>query len=461
MPQPIAKPVSVSADDALRAYYRYPSEMIDVRVAGEVQKVGFFRFGSARCFGRSSLPNVVETICDADQVLPDATASCVLDSGVIRLPFDPDELAANLRLERYTQALTHERKKLLNSAVVRRGYYLARKLMPVYVRKHLQRVHLADWRRIPFPSWPVDCSVELIFEQVLRLALEARSGTPIPFVWFWPDGHTGCMIMTHDVEEADGRDYCPKLMDLDESVGLRSSFQIIPEERYHVAPSFLEEIRRRGHEVNVHDLNHDGHLYRERGEFLRRAARIGEYGRQYGAEGFRAGVLYRNLEWYEALEFAYDMTVPNAAHLDPQRGGCCTVTPYFIDRVLELPLTTTQDYSLFNILQDYSLSLWEKQIDLILEHHGLLTFNVHPDYLMEERAHTVYVSLLAKLASVRDKLNVWAALPREVNRWWRQRAQLELVRSGGSWKIVGEGSERASVAYASIDGGRLVYRQDS
>jgi hypothetical protein len=172
-------------------------------------------------------------------------------------------------------------------------------------------------------------------------------------------------------------------------------------------------------------------------------------------------VLYRNLEWYDELGFSYDMSVPNVAHLDPQRGGCCTVMPYFIGRVLELPLTTTQDYSLFHILRDYSLGLWEEQIDRILARHGLLSFNIHPDYIAEERALAVYVALLSRLRMIRDKHNLWAALPREVNSWWRQRSRMELVRDGGCWRIEGEGSEHARIAHAHLEGDRLVYRLDS
>jgi hypothetical protein len=448
-----------TACEELRRYYRYPSGMIDVYVPVTTGKTGFFRAGSARCFGSCSLPDPEERIGDLAQALPDAITSCVADSGAVRLSFNPDEVAANLRLERYTAALAQGRKKLLNASWVRQGYYLVRRLLPVHVRKHLQRRHLADWKRIPFPGWPVDTSVDQMFEQILRLALSARSGDPIPFVWFWPDGHAGCMIMTHDVEEARGRDLCSGLMDLDESAGLRSSFQVIPEVRYDVPARFLDEIRNRGHEVNVHDLNHDGNLFREREEFLRRAAKIRSYAVQFAAQGFRSGVLYRNQDWFDDLGFSYDMSVPNTAHLDPQRGGCCTVMPYFIGRVLELPLTTTQDYSLFHVLQDYSLGLWEKQIDMILHHHGLISFNVHPDYIVEKRERDVYVSLLSMLARLRDTRDVWAALPRDVNRWWRQRSQLELVRDGEHWRIAGDGAERASVAYASLEDGHLVYRR--
>src|SRR4030095_13902574 len=102
--------------------------------------------------------------------------------------------------------------------------------------------------------------------------------------------------------------------------------------------------------------------------------------------GFRSGAMYREQRWYEAFGFAYDMSVPNVAHLEPQRGGCCTVMPYFVGDILELPLTTLQDYSLFHILDDYSLTLWQRQIASIREQHGLITFLAHPDYLVDPGA---------------------------------------------------------------------------
>jgi hypothetical protein len=168
--------------------------------------------------------------------------------------------------------------------------------------------------------------------------------------------------------------------------------------------------------------------------------------------------MYRNADWYEALDISYDMSVPNAAHLEAQRGGCCTVFPYFINRILELPLTTTQDYSLLHILGDYSIKLWKEQIALIMEKHGLVSFIVHPDYIMEERAREVYKALLDYVSRLRDERNVWVTLPRDVNRWWRARSQMRLVpEDGGAWRVEGPGQERARIAYASIKDDQLVY----
>ena len=77
-------------------------------------------------------------------------------------------------------------------------------------------------------------------------------------------------MMTHDVETSAGQDFCPQLMDLNDSYGIKSSFQIVPEKRYTVSKAFLASILERGFEVNVHDLNHDGRLMCDREEFVRR-----------------------------------------------------------------------------------------------------------------------------------------------------------------------------------------------
>jgi len=42
-----------------------------------------------------------------------------------------------------------------------------------------------------------------------------------------------------------------RLMDLDDSVGIKSSFELVPESRYSLPETFLEEIRTRGFEINV------------------------------------------------------------------------------------------------------------------------------------------------------------------------------------------------------------------
>ena len=149
-------------------------------------------------------------------------------------PFDPAEVIDSLHYERYRQ----NRPKQVHSAIAKL-YYMVRPLMPVAVRKHLQKVHLNGWRDIPFPKWPVDRTADQVAEQLLLLALKTEGVDQIPFIWFWPNGATSCAVMTHDVETTTGRDFCSTLMDINDFFGIKASFQVVPERRYDVPSSYL------------------------------------------------------------------------------------------------------------------------------------------------------------------------------------------------------------------------------
>ncbi len=438
-------------------YYRCPEEYASFAAPRDLRGApGYYRFGpEAVCFGQS---NSKYRPCEFGTNLQDVANEVCVEGTVCRLPFDPGEVVDNLRHERYVNASSKNVSTLGTRSPIRRAYRLLRPLMPLSLRKRLQRMHLRGWEQIPFPSWPVDRSVDCIIEKLMLLALKTSRMPSVPFIWFWPEGHSSCAVMTHDVETSAGRESCYQLMDLDDRRGLKSSFQVIPEERYAVPSDFLKSIRERGFEINIHDLNHDGELFTDRERFLMRAMSINRYASRYNARGFRSGALYRNPDWYDALNFSYDMSFPNVGHLDAQRGGCCTVMPFFIGKILEIPLTTIQDYSLFYILEDYSLDLWHRQIRMIMEGHGLISFIVHPDYILRQRARNAYERLLDHLAYLRSEEKVWTALPGEVDQWWRNRNQMKLVKDGAQWRIEGPGSERARIAYAMADGDHIVYK---
>jgi len=441
---------------ALSDYYRLPETFgkfsVEFAAAGAA---GFFSLGTkVICFGHSE-SGVTDDIEKATAL--DASKAVRIESGLLHLSFDPAEVVENLRRERYLQSLEQDNARIVNHDWVRKSYYFIRKGLPVQIRRHMQRRYFRDWKSRKFPVWPVDLSVDYLHESLLRWSMQAAGVERLPFIWFWPNKASSCLIMTHDVETAAGRDFTPNLMDIDESRKIYASFQVIPEERYEISSDYIEQIRNRGFEFNVHDLNHDGQLYVERDLFVARAAVINAYFRKFQARGFRAGAMYRNQDWYEAFEFSYDMSVPNVAHLEPMRGGCCTVMPYFIGNILELPLTAAQDYSMFHILNDYSLDLWKQQVAILMQNHGLISFITHPDYLIETRARSIYCQLLDYLRQTIDQNNIWAPLPGEVDRWWRARSNMKLVQGEGGWKIEGQDSERAALAYAVLDGDNLRY----
>lgn len=440
-------------NNPLIEYFRCPERYAGVSSRGLSGDSGFFRLGQdALGYGQlaGSRPSA-----NASGAMPDALAGLTAENATLLLQFDLQQAVDNLRNERYARSLFEPDGGL--TPLLKRLYYRFRPLFPVGVRKYFQQLNMRGWEDRPFPKWPVDTSVENLFRALMLEMLRAQKVDRIPFIWFWPEGATGCAIMTHDVETKLGRDFCQTLMNINDNFGVKSSFQIVPESRYEVTEEFLQSIRQRGFEVNIQDLNHDGRLYWEESKFRERAGKINRYGREYGAQGFRAAVLYRRQEWFDALQFSYDMSVPNVAHLDPQHGGCCTVMPYFIGNMVELPVTATQDYMIFHLLHDYSTALWRRQTEMILAKHGMASFIVHPDYIVGPDERTVYEELLDYLTRLRAEQNVWIPLPGEVNDWWRQRAAMTLVEDNGEWRVEGQGSDRARIAYASEVDGKLQF----
>jgi hypothetical protein len=82
---------------------------------------------------------------------------------------------------------------------------------------------------------------------------------------------------------------------------------------------------------------------------------------------------------------------------------------------------------------------------------------VHPDYIVDYEKRLVYEALVQYLSQLRATKELWFALPGEVDTWWRERSRMALVNNGGYWRIVGEGSERAMLAYAKNIDGKLAY----
>jgi hypothetical protein len=443
-------------ENYLSEYFRLPEDLRCCFLHHELTgAAGFFRFGSETiCYGRcESGPTAKAFSSQLYDALPEART---IDR-CVRLPFDPAEVIENLRGERYLNTSRPHTNSLMGNALIRKIYYGCRKFLPLQARRQVQRLYFKGWREVPFPRWPVDFTVDTLHEHLLRLSMNAMGTSRVPFIWFWPDGAPGCLLMTHDVETARGVGFASTLMDIDEAHGIKASFQVVPAGQYEVRDDFVQEIRKRGFELNVHDLNHDGSLFENQTQFLHQASQINEHIRAFQSLGFRSGAMYRNQEWFKEFDILYDMSVPNVAHLEPQHGGCCTVMPYQIGEILELPLTMTQDYSLFHILGDYSIGLWKKECDQILGRNGLLSFIVHPDYLVEKRARKVYLDLLNHLSILRAQRRLWTAFPRDVDCWWRNRSQMKLVRDGDQWHIEGTDKDRARIAYATLEGDRLIY----
>src|SRR6202795_571952 len=239
-------------NQAFHHYFRCPDSAADFRLAGELQKKsGFFRFGEDVDWFRQSC--VRRPSANYRAHLDDVSFALEIDRRHVTLPFDPDEVAENLRFEAYTGQMQPEHTYFGGNAVIRAIYYLGRPAFPVHFRRILQRIRLQGGTHSPFPHWPVDRTVDKLLEELMKAALKARNNTAVPFIWFWPEGAPATAILTHDVETETGRDFCSQLMDTDDEFGFKASYQVVPEKRYEVPTAFLGEIRQRGAEVNIHD----------------------------------------------------------------------------------------------------------------------------------------------------------------------------------------------------------------
>ena len=89
-----------------------------------------------------------------------------------------------------------------------------------------------------------------------------------------------------------------------------------------------------------------------------------------------------------------------------------------------------------------------------------MSFLVHPDYVIESRARSVYRCLLDYLRQLRSSEQLWFALPSEVDEWCRARRKMHIVERDGQWRIEGPGAERAKLAFAKAGDGRLQYEVD-
>src|ERR1700733_12197078 len=160
----------------LSTYFRCPEEFARVTCENSHSaRSGYFRFGEgAAVYGHLAGHPVSR---EAGPGTYDAAAAVRIEDGVLHLPFDLSEVVDNLQREAYVEEWRHGALSSLS-----KPYYFIRPLLPVGVRRHLQKFYLRGWDKIAFPRWPVDCSIDSLLERVLVLTLRATGADRIPFI---------------------------------------------------------------------------------------------------------------------------------------------------------------------------------------------------------------------------------------------------------------------------------------
>lgn len=329
-----------------------------------------------------------------------------------------------------------------------RLYYHVKPLIPWSVRMGVRRFFARRKRARTGDIWP----------------MYPGSEQPPPGWPGWPDGRQFAFVVTHDVEGPDGLAKVRQLAELELSLGFRSCFNFIPEGRYRVPAELRAWLTSNGFEVGVHDLRHDGHLFRSHREFARNAPRVNTHLRDWNAVGFRAGFMLHQLDWLHDLNIQYDCSTFDTDPFEPQPYGQHTIFPFWVAArsappsstppkaaspspnsplptatpqalppaspsslnipqrgYVELPYTLPQDSTLFLLFREKSPALWLRKLDWIAQHGGMALVNVHPDYVRlpgepsSPRTFPVdhYAALLRHVRE-RHTDRYWHVLPREL-----------------------------------------------
>jgi peptidoglycan/xylan/chitin deacetylase (PgdA/CDA1 family) len=338
-----------------------------------------------------------------------------LDDGTVFVPFDFDEAYRSYVTEAWRlSARLHQLSPGQLSL-----YQRIKPLLPQAFWLQLRRIFIRAGGRPGFPAWPLELGVDRLLRFYALCLLTASGRDDAQFAWFWPRHYHAALILTHDVETGPGLRLALELAALEEERGFRSSFNVVAAQ-YDIDFGILRELVDRGFEIGLHGLRHDRSLFASRAQFERQLPGLTEAAQRLGAEGFRSPATHRVLDWLPELPVAYDCTVPHSDPYEPQPGGCCTFWPYMLDQIVELPYTLPQDYTLFTLLRERSVSRWLQLSDAIEKRFGLIQCLSHPDrgYLGDPANRALYEEFLDALVG-RERL--WKALPRDVAAWWRLR----------------------------------------
>jgi hypothetical protein len=294
-------------------------------------------------------------------------------------------------------------------------YYLVKPAIPHSLRMRLRAQLAARQRRRSTAVWPIN-----------------ESASQPPEWWSgWPEGKQFAFVLTHDVEGTKGMNRSRTLAELEMRLGFRSAFNFVPEGEYDAPLSLRSFLTDNGFEVGVHDLHHDGSLYRSKEEFTAAAIRINGHLKRWNAVGFRSAFMFHNLEWLKQLDVLYDASTFDTDPFEPQPDGANTIFPFWVGRsdgtgYVELPYSLPQDSTMYLTLRETTNDIWKRKLDWVAKHGGMALVNVHPDYTAFEKPQprtefpvALYEDFLSHV-SRNFGGSFWHALPKDVAKFTKE-----------------------------------------
>ncbi|MEN6433547.1 MAG: glycosyltransferase [Smithella sp.] len=292
-------------------------------------------------------------------------------------------------------------------------YYFLKKFLPRPVQLSLRRMLIQRKLSSHKDIWPID----------------PNAAAP-PINWQgWPEDKKFALVLTHDVETKQGLEKCRALMDIEEKLGFRSSFNFVAGD-YSVPEALLNEISARGFEAGVHGLHHQGNIFRSSKVFEEQATKINQNLKKWNAAGFRSPSMYHNLDWLHELNITYDASTFDTDPFEPQPDGVGTIFPFWVPGnahqtgYVELPYTLPQDFLLFILMRQKNIDIWKKKLDWIAEKGGMALFITHPDYIdcnhnsHYEKYPVQYYEEFLTYIKTKHEGQYWHVLPKDMARFW-------------------------------------------
>ncbi|MAG08657.1 hypothetical protein CMO89_04235 [Candidatus Woesearchaeota archaeon] len=257
-------------------------------------------------------------------------------------------------------------------------------ILPGSSRKLMKKILFMFRKEKNFPSWPVEKSVELL-RHVLLKCIEAIEGRKIKLD-IWPKNKKYVICLSHDVETGGGFKRIPLISKIERKYSLVSSWSIVSN-HYKIDFRLLDSLIKKGDEILLHGYNHDNKLISlDDKKIEKRFNSMARLKEKLKIKGFRSPCLLRSERLYSLLEkngYLYDSSSVDTEK-DSQiseRNGCCTVFPYMIDGLVEIPLTLPQDARL--LFRSYNMEkmvkTWANKLEFIKKVGGVAVINTHPE----------------------------------------------------------------------------------
>ncbi|KAF0244172.1 MAG: hypothetical protein FD180_2757 [Planctomycetota bacterium] len=259
---------------------------------------------------------------------------------------------------------------------------------------------LAAMEKPGFPAWPIDPSGD-----ALRWLLGERGGE-------WPGGKKFALVLSHDVDTADGMQFAPRLLDIEARHGVPAVYSLVTS-TYAIEKKFLRDVLAAGGEIAWHSDLHDNRIAFEDEPGIRcRIESARGFLEEFDVRGFRSPSLCRTptLLRVAAERFTWDSSIPDTG----PGGGCASVQPFLVGSMLEVPLTLPMDADLVFRRRDPKTwpDAWMEKARFIRDVGGCAVLCTHPEthFSGHRAAWEAYDEFLKRV----KELDPWICVPRAI-----------------------------------------------